>query len=63
MDKNANKAMLMEDAEESVNELFITSLMRSVIGIAADDAEMSKYAVTCTIDQEIVFRILLLRKS
>lgn len=41
---NARKAMLMEAVVESVNMFTTARLMRFVIGIAADSAEMSKYA-------------------
>lgn len=41
---NARKAMLMEAVVESVNTFTTARLMRFVIGIAAESAEMSKYA-------------------
>lgn len=46
MEKNAKKAMLMEAAAESVNKLSITSRKSFVSSIAAEDAEISRYAVT-----------------
>ena len=46
MDKNAKKAKLIENAVESVNELNVNCRMRFVSGIAADDADINRYAVT-----------------
>ena len=43
----AKKAMLIEAADESVNTLSEPSRMRFVIGIAADNADIRRYAVTC----------------
>lgn len=42
----AKKAILIEAAEESVNMLSTPSRMRFVIGIAADNEDISRYAVT-----------------
>lgn len=46
MATNAKKAMLMEAALESVNMLSAPSRMRFVIGMAADSAEINKYAIS-----------------
>ena len=46
MDKNAKKAMLIENAVESVNELNVNCRRKFVSGIAADDADINRYAVT-----------------
>uniref|UniRef100_A0A0D9WFB6 Uncharacterized protein n=1 Tax=Leersia perrieri TaxID=77586 RepID=A0A0D9WFB6_9ORYZ len=39
----AKKAMLMDAADESVNTLSAPSLIRFVIGIAADTADISRW--------------------
>ena len=44
---NARKAMLIAAAVASVKLLITAVLMRFVIGIAADRADISKYATTC----------------
>lgn len=44
---NAKKPMLMAAAEESVNMLSTPSRMLLVKGIAADAADINRYAIIC----------------
>jgi hypothetical protein len=44
---NARKAMLMAAAVASVKLLTTAVLMRFVMGVAADRADINKYATTC----------------
>lgn len=47
-EQNAKKAMAIAAADESVNVSSASSLMLSVCGMAADAADIRRYAMTCT---------------
>jgi hypothetical protein len=46
-DTNAKKAMLIAAAVVSVKRLITADLIRFVMGVAAERADISKYATTC----------------
>lgn len=49
----AKNAMLIEAADASVKIFVTVSRIWFVIGMAAEDAEISRYAITCEVGQAI----------
>lgn len=52
--KNAKKAMLMAEDEESVNIVSDPSLILFVNGTAADAADINRYAIICIFISEMI---------